>query len=158
MSKETLLNEWREIRTKVLDALENTDEDLMHTVPKGYPNSLHWQFGHIAATAEMVSQTVFNHEDDVKDRFTSYFGYGTSPQNDFDDDTPTLKDIYQLLETQLDYFDDYLTEELMSKEMPENQFNAKTNEEFITVFMGHEREHVELIDKMKSDLIQEREE
>ena len=100
MRKDTLVHQFNTARNMVLGLLGKTDEHLMHTIPNGFPNSLHWQFGHVATMGEMLSVTIFKHDNEVHARFNKYFGYGTSP-SDFDDDTPTIDDIKQLLEKQI---------------------------------------------------------
>lgn len=155
MRKDDVLEQWKTVRENVLALYEETeeaDENLFHTIPEGFPNSLHWQFGHLAATAEMVSVTVFEHDDEVSQRFNRYFGYGTSPEN-FDDDTPTMDDVHQMLDTQITAFIDDLTEEHVNQAMPENKFGAKDKGQFMEFFAKHEEEHVAKIKEMKSVLV-----
>lgn len=147
MRKDTLLHQWKTARGMVLHLFENTDEELMHTIPDGFPNSLHWQLGHVATMGEMLSVKVFSHEDAVLQRFNMYFGYGTSPEN-FDDDTPLMEEIKQLLETQLVAFEDNLTEEQVNMTMDDNQFGAKDNGEFLGFFIVHEAVHVGKMEDM----------
>ncbi len=154
MRKDTLLHQWKTARSMVLHLFENTDEHLMHTIPDGFPNSLHWQLGHVATMGEMLSVTVFKHEDEVLQRFNKYFGYGTSPDN-FDDDTPTMEDIKQLLGTQLGFFEDDLTEEQLNMTMDDNQLGTKDIGEFLGYFIIHEAVHVGKMEEMIRILKQE---
>lgn len=156
MRKDTLLHQWKIARSWVLNLLENTDEKLLHTIPDGFPNSLHWQFGHVATMGEMLSVTVFEHEDTAHQRFNKYFGYGTSPHG-FDDDTPTIEDIIQLLETQLVSFENDLTNEQLNMTLDDNQFGAKDKGEFLGFFILHEAMHKGKMEEMKRILKQEAE-
>lgn len=145
--KDALLYQWQTARAQVVAFLEKTDENLLHTIPEGFPNSLHWQYGHIAAMGEMLSVMMFKHEDEVHQRFNKYFGYGTSP-GDFDDDTPAIKDIKQLLNSQLDMFENDLTEELVNMTIEDNQFGTKDNGEFLGFFIIHEAVHLGKIEEI----------
>lgn len=154
MRKDTLVHQFNTARNMVLGLLGKTDEHLMHTIPNGFPNSLHWQFGHVATMGEMLSVTIFKHDNEVHARFNKYFGYGTSP-SDFDDDTPTIDDIKQLLEKQLESFESDLTDEQLNMTMDDNQFGAKDNGEFLGFFTIHEAVHVGKMEEMIRVLKQE---
>lgn len=148
MRKDVLLRQWKIARTWLLRQYDKTDEKLFHTIPQGFPNSLHWQFGHVAAMSEILSVTLFGHEDEVAERFKKYFGYGTSP-NDFDDDTPRMEDIKQLLDSQLVLFENDLTEEQLDMTREADEGNAKDNGALMGGYIIHEALHVGKIEEMR---------
>ena len=149
--KKAMFQQFNTARTWVLnhlEKLEEKDEKFLHTIPDGFPNSLHWQFGHIAAMTEMLSVKFFEHEDEVADRFLKYFDYGTKPQ-DFDENTPNMDDIKQLLETQVDSFNEDIADELLDTPLENDSFGAKDYGEYWGFFIIHEALHIGKIEEMK---------
>lgn len=149
--KDTIFHQFKTARSWALnhlEKLEEKDEKFLHTIPEGFPNSLHWQFGHIAAMSEFASVKFFDHENEVAERFLKYFDYGTKTQ-DFDENTPTIADIKQLLETQVDSFNEDITDDLLETPLENDSFGAKDFGEYWGFFIIHEALHIGKIEEMK---------
>ena len=105
MSKELLLFELEKTRGWTLDLFEGMKEEDMHIIPEGFPNSIHWQLGHIAGMMEMVTAALTDKNTDTSKRYQKYFGFGTSP-DDFDGETPATDEIEALLKGQPELLED----------------------------------------------------
>lgn len=151
MKKDVLMHQLKLARSWIVALLDTVEKDELLIVPEGFSNNLHWQFGHVAATNTYTKKMLFKveEEDEVAERFNKYFERGTSPKENFDDDTPTIEEVRELLTTQLDYFEEHLTDDILNTEIEENPFNAKNLGEMVGFFIIHESIHIGKIEEMK---------
>lgn len=147
MKKDLLLHQWSTAREFVLTLLEDTDSRSLEVIPDGFKNNLLWQFGHLATVGEILGAFYFNMDAEVYEKWKGYFDYGTSP-NDFDDNTPGIDEVRELLKSQLAKYKD-ISEEKLNEDLPEKAFKADTVGQMMAFIILHEAIHVGKIEEMK---------
>ncbi|MFA7745761.1 DinB family protein [Salinicoccus roseus] len=147
MSKELLLFELEKTRGWTLDLFEGMKEEDMHIIPEGFPNSIHWQLGHIAGMMEMVTAALTDKDTDTSKRYQKYFGFGTSP-DDFDGETPATDEIEALLKGQPERLED-LDEAVLDDDLPREFMGMTTRREQFAFMILHEAMHVGKVQEMK---------
>lgn len=148
MHKELLLHQWSIARKFVLELFEKTDTESFYTIPEGFKNNLHWQFGHVACIGELLGVLHLNNEDSIHEKLKPYFEYGTSPDN-FDDNTPTIDEIHSILKNQLDKYRDVESEKFDVQLDEPDFFGCTSVAEFTAFLILHEGIHVGKIEEMQ---------
>lgn len=147
MTKETLLFQINQARNMILGAFDNVEgAGQMTRIPEGFKNNLHWQFGHVASMGELALVGLTDKSNDEFQRYTKYFGYGTSP-DDFDDETPDIDEIRALLEGQVPQLDD-ITDEKLGEDLPKEFMGMTKRYEQFAFIILHEGQHVGKIEEM----------
>ncbi|SOC41038.1 DinB family protein [Salinicoccus kekensis] len=147
MQKELLTFQLKTVRGWVNYHLEDTDESLMDIVPAGFNNNLHWQYGHVAANFETELVRLLGKDSTTADAFNKYFGTGTSP-DDFDEGTPSIEEIKEVLERQPGEYES-VTEEQLQEKMDEPFLGMTMSYERAGFAMLHESLHAGKIQEMK---------
>ena len=147
MARELLLFELNSVRNWTIKLFDEVKEEDMHHIPEGFNNSLHWQFGHVAAMMEMVTAAVTDKNTDTYKRYAKYFGTGTSP-DDFDDDTPDTKEIEALLRGHMARLED-MEEEVLQEDLPREFMGMTKRFEQVGFIALHEAMHVGKMQEMK---------
>ncbi|MCW1927669.1 DinB family protein [Bhargavaea beijingensis] len=87
------------VRELTLKCLDDMPEEIAGTVPDGYPNHIHWNFGHILFIQERLALEVAGEEMELPEEYRIYFAAGTRP-SEWKGAPPTLIDIREALDTQ----------------------------------------------------------
>lgn len=127
MTKEVLHAQLKTVRGWINDAYDDTDISLVDIIPAGFNNNLHWQFGHVANNVEGELVRLLGKDDTNSQRLSKYFGTGTSP-DDFDDDTPSLSEIKDVLSSQVVEY----------SQVPESALEADLDQEFLGITRSDE--------------------
>ena len=148
MAKETLLFQINQVRNMILGALDKVDGEELARIPegKGFKNNLHWQFGHVASMGELALVGMTGKSNDEFQRYTKYFGYGTSP-DDFDSETPDIDEIRALLEGQVPQLEEF-PEEKLDEDLPKEFMGMTKRYEQLAFIILHEGQHVGKIEEM----------
>ena len=101
-------------RDGIFKDLEGVSPEVFDTQPKGLPNTVHWQLGHILFSAELF---LFGENGQLPAQYNEFFGYGSKPSA-WNEDVPSVETLIEQLKSQLERI----------KELPTDQFDAQLPE------------------------------
>ena len=111
-----------------------------------FPNTLHWQFGHILTIFDSALSIGGQNAVDVA-KYTKLFGYGSSPANWEGQDVPAIETIKENLKT-LPERARKLTDEQLSQELNEPVAGCQTLNELLVLNAFHVSLHAGKIEEM----------
>ena len=111
-----------------------------------FPNTLHWQFGHVLTIFDSALSIGGQNAVDVA-KYTKLFGYGSSPANWEGQDVPAIETIKENLKT-LPERARKLTDEQLSQELNEPVAGCQTLNELLVLNAFHGPLHAGKIEEM----------
>ena len=111
-----------------------------------FPNTLHWQFGHILTIFDSALSIGSQNTVDIA-KYTKLFGYGSSPANWEGQDVPSIETIKENLKT-LPERARKLTDEQLSQELNEPVAGCQTLNELLVLNAFHVSLHAGKIEEM----------
>ncbi|MCI2914906.1 bacillithiol transferase BstA [Staphylococcus hominis] len=111
-----------------------------------FPNTLHWQFGHVLTIFDSALSIGGQNAVDVA-KYTKLFGYGSSPANWEGQDVPAIETIKENLKT-LPERARKLTDEQLSQELNEPVAGCQTLNELLVLNAFHVSLHAGKIEEM----------
>lgn len=87
-------------RTAFLIALSKADEKDLDVQPKGYPNTIRWNAGHVYATAEEYLNKADHDYEISNPKWFDYFIDGTRPSEWPEEGVPSMEEILAALKEQ----------------------------------------------------------
>lgn len=111
-----------------------------------FPNTLHWQFGHVLTIFDSALSIGSQNTVDIA-KYTKLFGYGSSPANWEGQDVPSIETIKENLKT-LPERARKLTDEQLSQELNEPVAGCQTLNELLVLNAFHVPLHADKIEEM----------
>lgn len=111
-----------------------------------FPNTLHWQFGHVLTIFDSALSIGGQNAVDIA-KYTKLFGYGSSPANWEGQDVPAIETIKENLKT-LPERARKLTDEQLSQELNEPVAGCQTLNELLVLNAFHVSLHAGKIEEM----------
>jgi len=138
----------------LMSAYDNwNNEQLLDDKIDAFPNTIHWQYGHVLTIFESALSLCEQNEVDIV-KYTSLFGYGTSPQQWGDEDIPSIDEIFSYLKTLPDRARK-LTDEQLELELTETIAGCNTLNELLVLNAIHIPLHAGKIEEMSRILKQQ---
>ncbi|SCT26466.1 bacillithiol transferase BstA [Staphylococcus caeli] len=138
----------------LMSAYDNwNNEQLLDDKIDAFPNTIHWQYGHVLTIFESAFSLCEQNEVDIV-KYTSLFGYGTSPQQWGDEDVPSIDEIFSYLKTLPDRARK-LTDEQLELELTETIAGCNTLNELLVLNAIHIPLHAGKIEEMSRILKQQ---
>ena len=113
---------------------------------EAFPNTLHWQYGHVLTIFEEALALGKQNIVDVE-KYHKLFGYGSSPKDWESQDVPTIEDIKKDLKT-LPERAQKLTDEDLQQELDQPVAGFKTLDELLVLNAIHVPLHAGKIEEM----------
>ncbi|WP_251518371.1 MULTISPECIES: bacillithiol transferase BstA [Staphylococcus] len=153
MTKKTVFNV---IDTGVNYLLSNYEswgnEVVLDKESEFFPNTLHWQYGHVLTIFESGLSICEQNEVDIQ-KYTQFFGYGTSPKDWGDVEPPSIEEIFNHIKT-LPERAENLTDEQLEIELDQPIAGCKTLDELLVLNAIHIPLHAGKIEEMSRVLKQ----
>ncbi|MGO3050813.1 damage-inducible protein DinB [Staphylococcus casei] len=129
------------------------NEQVLDDKIDAFPNTIHWQYGHVLTIFETVLSLCEQNEVDVA-KYTKLFGYGSSPDNWGDEDIPSVDEIFTHLKT-LGERARKLTDQQLEAELTETIAGCSTLDELLVLNAIHIPIHAGKIEEMSRLLRQQ---
>ena len=129
-----------------------SNEQVLDDKIAAFPNTNHWQYGHVLTIFESALSLCEQNEVDIA-KYTSLFGYGSSPEKWGDEDIPTVDEIFEHLKTLPDRARS-LTDEQLEQELTETIAGCSTLNELLVLNAIHIPLHAGKIEEMSRILKQ----
>lgn len=129
-------------------------EEVLENQNDIFPNTLHWQYGHVLTIFESALSLSEQNVVDIA-LYTSLFGYGTSPKDWNDTDVPSIDEIIENIKT-LPERASNLTDVQLNQELTETIAGCNTLDELLTLNAIHVPLHAGKIEEMTRVLKSER--
>lgn len=129
-------------------------EEVLDNQNEVFPNTLHWQYGHVLTIFESALSLCEQNEVDVA-LYSSLFGYGSSPKDWNDGDVPSIDEIINNIKTLPDRARN-LTDVQLEQELSETIAGCNTLDELLTLNAIHIPLHAGKIEEMTRVLKSER--
>lgn len=139
-----LLKQFELTRRHIFQDVEGVSAELFDVQPNGLPNTLHWQLGHILATAEGF---LFGANGQLPATYNEWFGYGSKPSA-WQGDVPSVETLVEQLKEQLERIKEISTERFQEK-LPEPIIGNTTYGELVAFTAFHESTHAGQIHVMR---------
>ena len=149
--EQLLFQHMETVRTITNNTIKKIPEDMVHIIPEGFNNNIHWNFGHIAYTQEKLVYVVQGEEIGLPKEYEEYFAAGTKP-SEWKGTPPTIADISLVLAEQPERIKKAMAGNLQ-KELP-TPFTNKAGITFYSVgetflfSFYHEALHIEAIKRI----------
>jgi hypothetical protein len=134
-------------RSFTLTALQNAPQEKWDEQPSGYPNTIHWNAGHIYFMAEALLNMADDSYEIQFPEWGALFATGTRP-SDWEGSIPEAADILQALEQQTSRIEAHFAEKLTtaaSKPLNIRGFEIATVEAILQFTTWHEGTHAGMI-------------
>lgn len=95
-----LIEQFRFVRQCTVNYVNRIEEHKMEAVPAGLNNNIKWNLGHIYVSAEKIIFQLTGEQASIPEKFSAYFGMGTSPAS-WSEEPPTKEELIELLNQQL---------------------------------------------------------
>ncbi|MBU0439183.1 DinB family protein [Staphylococcus succinus] len=129
------------------------NEQVLDDKIDAFPNTIHWQYGHVLTIFETVLSLCEQNEVDVA-KYTKLFGYGSSPDKWGDADIPSVDEIFTHLKT-LGERARKLTDQQLEAELTETIAGCSTLDELLVLNAIHIPIHAGKIEEMSRLLRQQ---
>ena len=131
----------------ILSVYDNWNvEQVLDKEDNFFPNTLHWQFGHVLTIFDSALSLGNQNAVDVE-KYTKLFGYGSSPSDWEGQDVPSIEDIKKDLTT-LPERAKQLTDEQLAQELEQPIAGCKTLDELLVLNAIHVPLHAGKIEEM----------
>ncbi|PTE32113.1 damage-inducible protein DinB [Staphylococcus gallinarum] len=118
-----------------------------------FPNTIHWQYGHVLTIFESGLSLCEQNEVDVV-KYNELFGYGSSPTEWGDKEIPSIDEIFNYLKTVHDRARN-LTDQQLEQELTETIAGCNTLDELLVLNAIHIPLHAGKIEEMSRVLKQQ---
>jgi len=131
--------------------MKKMPEEISDLMPKGFNNTIRWNFGHIAFIQEKLVFGLLGEEMNIPKDYEGFFGSGTKPV-EWKEAPPSFTEIAEVLEKQKTRIQDFLQGRLLEK-LP-TPFTNRGGITFYTVgevflfSFYHEALHIETIKRL----------
>lgn len=129
------------------------NEQVLDDKIDAFPNTIHWQYGHVLTIFETVLSLCEQNEVDVA-KYTKLFGYGSSPDKWGGADIPSVDEIFIHLKT-LGERARKLTDQQLEAELTETIAGCSTLDELLVLNAIHIPIHAGKIEEMSRLLRQQ---
>lgn len=123
-------------RAGIFKDLEGVSAEIFDVQPKGLPNTVHWQLGHILVSAELF---LFGENGQLPAQYNEYFGYGSKP-SEWNEGVPSVEEIVEQLKSQLQRIKEIPTESFQNQ-LPEPVLGNHKYGELVYFTAYHELTH-----------------
>jgi len=152
MTEELIMKQLQFIRNATLYALDNTTEEMADIMPKGFRNTIRWQFGHILVSQEGLLFRLTNKPMAIPKSYITLFGMGSSPAG-WTEEPPSLETLRADLQEQtsriVETFSGKLSEKLPAPFNLRSKIEFQTVGEVLTFTLYHEGVHCGAINALK---------
>ena len=121
-------------------------EEVLDNQNEIFPNTLHWQYGHVLTIFESALSLSEQNVVDIN-LYSSLFGYGTNPKECGDTEVPSIDEIIKNIKT-LPERARNLTDIQLEQELPESIAGCNTLDELLTLNAIHIQLHSGKIEEM----------
>ncbi|MDK9866424.1 damage-inducible protein DinB [Staphylococcus equorum] len=129
-------------------------ESILDNESELFPNTLHWQYGHVLTIFESALSLSEQNEVDIQ-KYTRLFGYGSNPADWGDEEIPSVDEIIKNLKT-LPERAKKLTDQQLEVELTETIAGCSTLDELLILNAIHVPLHAGKIEEMARVLKQQR--
>ncbi|WP_181347636.1 DinB family protein [Thalassobacillus sp. CUG 92003] len=143
MNEEVVFQHMESVRNRTISSLETTPDYALDTVPKGFNNSLRWNFGHILVVQEKLVYGFTGEDKQLPEQYVSFFSPRTSPSQ-WESTPPRAEEIQSYLQAQTSQIKQTFANRLHEKRdqpMQIGSFHLATLEEAMTFSLYHESIH-----------------
>lgn len=123
-------------REGIFKDLEGVSPEIFDVQPKGLPNTVHWQLGHVLVSAEGF---LFGANGQLPAEYNEYFGFGSRPSA-WKADIPSVKSLVEQLKSQLVRIKE-ISEDRFQDPLPEPILGNHTYGELVNFTVCHELTH-----------------
>jgi uncharacterized damage-inducible protein DinB len=123
-------------REGIFKDLEGVSPEVFDVQPKGLPNTVHWQLGHILLSAEGF---LFGANGQLPAQYNEYFGYGSRPSS-WNEGVPSVETLVEQLKSQLERIKE-ISEDRFQDALPEPVIGNHTYGELVNFTACHELTH-----------------
>jgi uncharacterized damage-inducible protein DinB len=147
MTNDMVLRQVEVVRAITLQKLESITEDEADIMPKGFNNTIRWNFGHILIVQDQLASNFAGLPQQLSQEFITLFGNRTRP-SEWQVEPPTLKTLKYELEKQNAYIKESLGNRLQEKAVKpfvRLGFKMETIGEILAFSLHHEGMHTGVI-------------
>ncbi|MGG3451088.1 DinB family protein [Domibacillus aminovorans] len=151
--KNYIFKQLRFVRDNTIGHVSEMNEETSLFIPEGFNNNIKWNLGHIYVVQEKFPFHFVGEKMIIPDHFTELFSPGTKPVDWGERMLPTIHELIQLLENQVNRIEQAL--EFRMKEAIEQPYTTSTGltlstvEEFLSFCLYHEGMHFDAIKSIK---------
>ncbi|WP_164525494.1 DinB family protein [Siminovitchia acidinfaciens] len=141
------LKQFRLFRRLTLNALSEVNEENLDVQPKGHPNTVRWNAGHLYIAAEFLMNKADRDYVVKRPEWATFFAPGTRP-SDWETDPPAIQDIILALEEQRDRIPEHFSGKLSnpaSEAFVIGSYNMNTVDSLVNFILYHEGIHCGII-------------
>ncbi|MCH1624489.1 DinB family protein [Fredinandcohnia quinoae] len=131
-------------RAGIFKDVEGVSPEIFDIQPDGLSNTIHWQLGHILASAEGF---LFGKNGKLPSNYKDFFGYGSKP-SEWGNDVPSVETLLEQLKEQLERIKNIPAESFQTQ-FPEPVLGNRTYGELVHFTAIHEATHAGQIHVMK---------
>lgn len=147
MANDMVLRQVEVVRAITLQRLESITEDVADIMPKGFNNTIRWNFGHILIVQDQLASNFAGLPQQLSPEFVTLFGNRTKP-SEWQVEPPTLETLSYELKRQTAYIKESLgnrLQEKAKKSFVRLGFRMETIGEILTFSLHHEGMHTGVI-------------
>ncbi|MBD8006008.1 DinB family protein [Bacillus norwichensis] len=137
------LKQFQLFRSLTLHTLAEVNDENLDIQPKGHPNTIRWNAGHLYITAEFLLKKADSDYEIKRPEWAAFFAPGTRP-SEWKTDPPAIQDIRSALEEQIDRIPQHFSEKL-SNPAPETfviqSYEMDTVDSLLNLVLYHEGVH-----------------
>lgn len=140
-----IFKQLRFVRENTIGYVTEMNDEASLFIPEGFNNNIKWNLGHIYVVQEKFAYYFIKEKMIMPNNFSELFTTGTSPTNWGNQALPTISELIQLLENQIDRIEQAL--EFRLKEVIEKPYTTSTGitlstvEELLSFCLYHEGMH-----------------
>jgi DinB superfamily len=133
------------VRENTISCVSKINDESSLCIPDGFNNNIKWNLGHIYVVQEKFAFNIINERTTMPNNISDLFSTGTKPTDWGEKVLPTISELIQLLEKQVDRIEQTL--EFRLKEVIEKPFTTSTGltlstvEELLSFCLYHEGMH-----------------
>jgi hypothetical protein len=148
--RDNILNQLHIVREITLHTANSLPEDQINLIPKGFNNSIIWNFGHILIVQEQLAVNFGKIKPQLPSVYLHYFGQHTDPSS-WKDAPPRYSDILSFLKSQTKHIIESLgtrIDEKLTKPFNRNGLSMHTIGELLIYSVYHEGVHIGTVNSM----------
>ncbi|WP_342047649.1 DinB family protein [Bacillus sp. OTU530] len=121
--KNYIFKQLRFVRENTINYVAEINDEASLFIPEGFNNNIKWNLGHIYVVQEKLAFYFIKEKMIMPNNFSELFTTDTKPTNWGDQALPTISELIQLLENQIERIEQTL--ELRLKEVIEKPFTIR---------------------------------
>ncbi|WP_335869103.1 DinB family protein [Bacillus sp. 2205SS5-2] len=152
MNENLLMNQFEFARMIILNVGNEVTEEIADIIPKGFPNSLRWQLGHVYVTVEEILFYFANEKMNLPADYSELFSRGTKPSS-WSSEPPAIEELFTLLKEQQSRVKETFSnrmDEKLSQTFEAGPLKLETIGEVLLFALFHESEHIGCIKSLKN--------